>query len=93
MIEIPGFAPSRRIVLNDDGTYTVHVKPPATVGDYPEVSVKLTVDQYDRYLSWRERAMMIQEALPELSDSTREMLMTGLSDEDFHQIARDPEED
>ncbi len=92
-MELPGFSPTRRVVLNDDGTYTVYVKPPATVGNYPEVSVKLTVDQYDRYLSWRERAAMIQEALPELSAATREMLMTGLGDEDFHRIARDPEED
>jgi hypothetical protein len=91
MIEIPGFSPSRRIERTTDG-YVIHVRPPATMGDYPEVSVVLTEGQYERYQWWR-RGMLIQEALPDLSDDQREMLMTGLCDAEFHHIARDPEED
>jgi len=93
MIEILGFAPSRRVERHIDGKgYTVYVQPPAFMG-LPEVCVTLTLDQYERYLRWRNRDMMIQDALPELSDSTREMLMTGLCNEDFLRIAHDPEED
>ena len=91
MIEIPGFAPSRRVEKTDDG-YVIHVRPPSTIGDYPEVSVMLTESQYERYQWWR-RGKLIQEALPDLSDDQREMLMTGLRDADFHRIAHDPEED
>ena len=88
MIEIPGFTPSRRIEKTSDG-YTVHVRPPTTMGEYPEVSVKMTEEQFDRYLWWR-RGKLIQEALPDLSDDQREMLMTGLRNADF---PRDDEED
>jgi len=91
MIEIPGFAPSRRVEKTDDG-YVVHVRPPPMIGDFPEVSVQLTEDQYERYQWWR-RGKLIQEALPDLSVDQREMLMTGLCNEDFLRIAHDPEED
>jgi hypothetical protein len=63
------------------------------VGEYPEVSVTLTPNQYGRYLLWREGPLLIQEALPELGPTQREMLMTGLSDLDFHRMTRDPDDD
>lgn len=89
---IPGFTPSRRVERTEQG-WRVYVKPPTLVGDYPEVSVLLTNGQYARYLGWRGGGLMIQEALPELSASQREVLMTGLGDEDFHRIIRDPDDD
>ncbi len=92
MIEIPGFTPSRRVEKRGQ-TYLIHVKPPATIGSYPEVTVMLTEDQYERYKLWRDRSLMIQEALPDLPPDIRELLMTGLRDVDFHRIAHDPEED
>jgi len=92
IIGMLGLAPVRR-VEEVAGGYVVYVQPPALVGKYPEVSVKLTPDQYARYQEWLMGSLMIQDALPELSPSTREMLMTGLGDEDFHRIARDPDED
>jgi hypothetical protein len=92
-MDLNGFTPSRRVERHIDGNgYTVYVKPPKIVGEYPEVCVTLTLEQYQRYLLWREGPLLIQDALPELSPSTREMLMTGLCDEDFQKIAHDPEE-
>jgi hypothetical protein len=92
MIEIPGFSPIRRFEQHDDGSVTIHVQPPPIIGKYPEVSVKLTEDQFERYQWWR-RGKLIQEALPDLSDDDRELLMTGLRNDDFQRIAHDPEEE
>ncbi len=89
MMEIPGFMPTRRVEQTADG-FIVYVKPPAFVGT-AEVRVFLTSEQYTRYKLWREGPLMIQEALPELTASEREKLMSGLGDEDFHRIAGDDE--
>jgi hypothetical protein len=89
-MDINGFSPSRRVVKSERG-YTVYVRPPRLVGELPEVSVFLTLGQYQRYLCWRDGSQLIQEALPDLSPSEREMLMTGLGDEDFAKMARDEE--
>ena len=91
-MDINGFTPSRR-VEQIPGGYTVYVRPPKIVGEYPEVSVSLTKEQYERYLLWRKGPLMIQEALPDLSPSQREMLMTGLADEDFAKMAQDWDEE
>jgi hypothetical protein len=92
-MDLNGFTPSRRVEKNDERSYTVYVKPPKIVGEYPEVSVTLSLGQYQRYLLWRDGPMLIQEALPDLSPSEREMLMTGLADEDFSRMTRDPDDD
>jgi hypothetical protein len=75
----PSFAAKRRVVQVEDG-YVVYVTPPPIIGKFPTNSVKLTNDQYQRYLLWREGPVMIQEALPELTIDQREILMTGLDD-------------
>jgi len=90
-LHLDAYAPSRRVVQRPGG-YLVYVRPPRIVGALPEVCVALTKEQYERYLLWREGPLMIQEALPELSVSQREMLMTGLGDEDFHRMTRDHDE-
>lgn len=90
-MDLNGFSPTRRVVKRGHHYY-VYVKPPQIVGNYPEVDVMLTEDQYQRYLLWREGPLLIQDALPDLSLSEREKLMTGLGDEDFQKMARDPEE-
>lgn len=82
----PSFAATRR-VEQVDGGYVVFVKPPPIIGELPERHVVLTNDQYQRYLLWREGPLMIQEALPELTPSQREILMTGLDDAIFDKIA------
>lgn len=89
-MDLPGFTPSRRVEKISDG-YMIYVQPPKFMA-LPEVSVYLTKDQFDRYAKWRSGVMMIQEALPELNDSTREMLMSGLGDKDWDRITRDPDD-
>jgi hypothetical protein len=71
-----GLGPSRRLVLDPDGSGTVFVRPPAWVGDYPERSVTLTSDQLPGYFRWRE-GELIQRALPGLSDADKRLLMDG----------------
>jgi hypothetical protein len=86
-MDLEGMSPTRRIEQTDNG-YIVHVRPPDFMG-CPEVSVFLTPDQYKRYVQWRDQDVMIQDALPDLSISEREMLISGLGDEDFHRIVRE----
>jgi hypothetical protein len=87
----PSFAATRYVERVEDG-YVVHVTPPPIIGQLPTQSVMLTDDQYQRYLQWREKDGMIQELLPDLSDSQREILMTGLDDAIFDKIADSADE-
>lgn len=87
----PSFSAKRRVVQVEGG-YVVYVTPPPIIGKFPTTSVKLTADQYQRYLEWHDGSAMIQEALPDLSDSEREILMSGLSDEDFYKITKSDED-
>lgn len=88
-----GFGPSRRITQLPDGRYIIHVRPPAMIGDLPEQQVPLTEEQYEGYKRWRDTGALIQDCLPDLSPSQREMLMTGLGDEEFHEICKDLDAD
>ncbi len=95
-----GFGPKREIELNPHPNLgaTIHITPPKMMGEMPTQKVKLTEDQYRRYKTWANGPELIQNALPDLSPSQREMLMTGLGDEDFHEIAKslddkEPKED
>lgn len=80
-IDKMGMGPERREEAHPDGTFTIFVKPPDWIGDYPEKSVRLTADQYTRYRQWRSAQILIQDALPELSGEEREILMNGDPDE------------
>lgn len=83
---LAGFAPVREITENEDGTFTVKVTPPVFMQSRGS-SVTLTADQFARYKKWRDTGILIQDALPELSAPQREMLMSGLSNDEFHQAA------
>ena len=86
----PGLSPKRHDTKSATG-WNIHVTPPAAVGG-PTVIVALTDEQYARYVLWRDSGLLIQTALPDLSDSEREMLMTGLTDEAFAAAAREEDE-
>jgi hypothetical protein len=87
------FAPTRRVEEYAEGVI-VYVKPPKLPGKpLPEVSVHLTRDQFKRYAKWQSGVLMIQEALPELSPSEREKLMSGLGDDDFARMAGGEDDD
>jgi hypothetical protein len=90
MIEVPGFTPKREIIPQADGTVIVYVTPPPLMG-CPRVSVRLTADQYERYVQWRYGEGMIQDLLVDLSADDREKLMSGLTDADLRRIGGDDE--
>jgi len=68
--------------------WRVTVTPPPIVGISKSTGVSLTEDQYARYCKWRDDGVLIQDALPELTSSQREAILTGLGDDDFDRIAR-----
>ena len=69
-------ASSRRAKF-DGKMWIVYVQPPPSVGKYPEQSVQLTVDQYNRYQAWLTGDDKIQKCLPDLTIRQREILITG----------------
>ena len=79
------FGPTRRVERRNGG-WRVFVKPPSMVGDLPEQHVDLTSEQFARFIGWHEGGGMIQDLLPDLTASQREILISGLSDEDFEQF-------
>lgn len=81
-----GFGPTRVVCEDGEGGYIVMVTPPKLLGPKPTMHVPLTADQYRRYQQW-EAGELMQNALPDLDAATREMLLTGLSNEDFHKAA------
>jgi hypothetical protein len=85
-IERLGFGPKRVVCEDGEGGYLVMVTPPKSLG-LPTVTVPLTADQYRRYQAW-ERGMLLQEALHDLDAATREMLLTGLTDDEFKKAVR-----
>lgn len=83
--------PTRRLLSINDGQWLVGTTPPKFIGG-EEVVVKLTADQFRRYKQWLRGHGLIQECLPELKDSDREKLITGLDDEAFAEACRSEEE-
>jgi len=75
---IPGMSPVREEYYKQ-GHWVIRITPPSFVKQKAPVEVHLTDEQYQRYLQWRDRKVLIQDALPDLSKEQREMLMTGLS--------------
>lgn len=59
----------------------------------PTHSVQLTNEQYLKYKMWLTGDVLIQNALPELNASQREVLMTGLGDDEFHELAMELDEE
>lgn len=77
-----GFGPTRVVKIHDSGA-VVEVTPHAML-QMPMQSVALTAAQYERYVAWVTGAMMMQDALPDLSPAQREILMTGIGPDDFY---------
>ena len=66
--------------------WRVFVKPPTFVGNLPQQHVDLTLEQFERYAQWLQGGIMIQAALPDLTVSQREILLSGLGDEEFERF-------
>lgn len=70
--------PKRTAVEQKDGYWLVAVTPPVWSGFDSTSTITLSADQYRRYTQWLETGSMIQDALPELSPSQREILLSGI---------------
>lgn len=90
-IDLLGFGPKYEVSTAGDG-YLVKVTPPAFMGG-KTVEVPLTAQQYLGYIAWKDKGQLIQDALPDLSPSQREMLLTGLDDEAFKAACGSDEDD
>lgn len=87
-VDMLGFGPTRTAVKNPAGGYNVTVTPPEIV-QMQGHTLHLTDDQYIRYQAWHEGGALIQDVLPDLTGAQREILMTGIGDDDFHEIGYD----
>jgi len=87
MINIPGWNPIRRVVRTTGTHVVIGVQPPKFL-ELPEQTLSLTTEQYKRYCMWLARGGLIQTTFPELSDSEREIIQTGLGDADFNRITK-----
>lgn len=75
--DLMGWGPKREAFHRGDH-WVIRVTPSSKFVKNPvPVEVRLTEDQYSRYVSWRSGAL-IQDALPDLSSFKRELLMSGL---------------
>lgn len=74
--------PVRRLISINEGQWLVGITPPDFIGG-DEVTVKLTEDQFRRFLQWLDGRDLIQQCLPDLNVSEREKILSGLDDEAF----------
>jgi hypothetical protein len=90
-IELLGFGPTRA-VDEKDGQYIVSVTPPRAT-KLPTQILALNKDQYLRYEAWRAGKGLIQEMLPDLTPDEREVLLTGIGNDDFHEMFGEDDHD
>jgi len=90
--KIPGMQPSRRVIETTGTHVTVGVTPPEFM-KLPEQQLTLTTDQYARYVEWLGGRVLIQDVLPDLTPDEREVLLSGIGDQDFRRIAGGDDED
>lgn len=88
---IHGMRPSREAYFRR-GQWVIRIQPPAMIGGEP-VEVYLSAEQFERYKAWRDRGVLIQEALPDLDKVQREMIMTGLAPARQEQIFKSEEDE
>jgi len=85
-ITLPGMQPRRRVIETTGTHVIIGVEPPLFLG-LPEQRLALTTEQYARYCIWLARGGMVQDLFPELSVSQREIILSGLGNDDFHRLA------
>jgi len=79
------FTIRRDVMRLPSGNWQVAVTPPALMR-LPTQRVELTPMQLMGYYKWRHEGILIQEAIPDLTPNQREILMTGIGDDDFHRM-------
>jgi len=85
------FKPSRKHEHITDDIWKVTVTPPKISGFKGSSSVYLSDRQYRAYLRWLDGHWQIQEALPELTASEREILMSGISPQEWDKFTKGEE--
>jgi hypothetical protein len=88
-IDAMGLGPSREAVREPQGRWRVTVRPPAWSRCGDGASLTLTEAQYAQYRQWLDGGALIHEALADLSDGQRELLMTGIDETKFNELFRD----
>ena len=64
----------------------IHVTAPPVFGGKTH-TIDLDTDQYERFCMWRDqKGLLIQNMLPDLTISQRELIMTGMDDETYEEI-------
>jgi hypothetical protein len=72
--------PTRKARQLENGDWLIKVTPPEWSGFHESASIVLNPDQFHRFKGWLQSGALIQDALPDLSPSQREVLMTGIDD-------------
>lgn len=88
-----GMGPKREVKPQADGSYVIAVTQPMMFFKNPKTTeVKLSAEQYEGYKRW-QAGELIQDAMPDLGPSQREVLMSGMDDDDFAALAEDADEE
>lgn len=88
IIDKLGWGPKRVVTKTNQG-WLVKVTPNPMSGSDKEQYVHLTEQQKRGYDDWQADRGLIQECLPDLTAEEREILISGLNDEEFRRLAED----
>lgn len=80
---------SERLTFYGDGTALV-IRYSMLSGKFNKAIIKMTEEQY---FKWKDKRVLIQDALPHLDDEEREFLMTGYTPDDWKRMFPPGDED
>jgi len=75
-VKVGRYGPRRDLFKNNDDTFTLLVTPPDWIKAGPFKFI-FTQDQAIRYQKWGTKIALIQDALPELTQVERDIILTG----------------
>lgn len=78
--------PIREASPIENGCWSIKVTPPSWSGFKPSSPIVLSGSQYAQYEKWLRGELTMKEALPELPPSTREVLMSGIDDDQWEEV-------
>jgi hypothetical protein len=93
-IDLTEYRPKHTVEKLGGGRFRIHVTPMAIFRDVVGAkgeTVILTEGQFRRYRAWMTNRQLIHDALPDLSDAQREILLTGLAPDVFDKLVPEPE--
>jgi hypothetical protein len=76
------FGPKRLETVMDSGEVVITVIPPAWTS-FKATNITLNPDQFRRYKEWLATSELIQNKLPELTNAEREVLLSGISEDQW----------